>query len=255
MKLHYQVLGEGPALVILHGLLGSGENWVSIAKQLQDSFRVFLLDQRNHGSSPHAPSLTYPDMVSDLLGFLREHTLSPVGLVGHSMGGKTAMQFCLEYPDEVSGLVVADIAPRSYQPHLQQLLKLLRDVDLSRVNSRRDAEEALKPAIPERKVRLFLLKNLERTGSGDYRWKINIDALVDQYHEVLKGIEQKGRTYSGKTLFIRGEQSDYVEDSDMDYIRTIFPSATLFTIPKASHWLHAEAPDTFARTVRDFFTD
>lgn len=254
IDLHFREYGKGKPVLILHGLFGSGENWMSVGNALQESFRLYLVDQRNHGDSPHTDTFSYPELAEDIYQFVRHHSLGKVSLIGHSMGGKTAMEVSLEHSDLVDRLVLADIAPREYPPRLEHLIFALRDLDLSSIETRKDAEEALAQAVPERKVRLFLLKNLERTGKHTFSWKINVDALASHYKEVVKGIKKKGRRFDGPVLFIKGERSDYIEESDMEDILLLFPRAVIKTIPHAGHWLHAEAQVSFVELCREFLT-
>jgi esterase len=252
IDLHFREYGAGKPVIILHGLFGSGENWMSVSNALQESFRLYLVDQRNHGDSPHTDTFSYPELAEDIYQFIRHHALGKVSLIGHSMGGKTAMEVSLEHPDLVDRLVVADIAPREYPPRLEHLIFALRELDIGSIKTRKDAEAALAQAVPERKVRLFLLKNLERTGNHTFSWKINVDALASHYKEVVKGIEKRERAFNGPVLFIKGEQSDYIEDGDMDEILSLFPRAVTETVPHAGHWLHAEAQSSFVELCREF---
>jgi len=252
VNLHYREYGTGKPVIILHGLFGSGENWMSVGNALQEHFHLYLLDQRNHGDSPHTDTFSYPDLAEDVYQFIGAHSLETVSLIGHSMGGKTAMEFTLDHPDMVERLVVVDIAPREYPPRLEHLIFALRDLDLGTVKTRKDAEEALAETVQERKVRLFLLKNLERTGKNSFSWKINLDALASHYEEVVKSVEKKGRQFDGPVLFIKGERSDYIEERDMDEIRSLFPRAEMKIIPQACHWLHAEAQSRFVELCREF---
>jgi pimeloyl-ACP methyl ester carboxylesterase len=254
IHLNYREYGTGKQVIILHGLFGSGENWMSVGNALQETFRLYLVDQRNHGDSPHTDTFSYPDLAEDIYQFVGAHSLDNVSFIGHSMGGKTAMEFTLEHPHLVERLVVVDIAPREYPPRLEHLIFALRDLDLDSIETRKDAEEALAQTVPERKVRLFLLKNLERTGKNSFTWKINLDALASHYGEVVKRVEKRGRQFEGPVLFIKGERSDYLEESDMEEIRSLFPRAEMKTIPHAGHWLHAEAQSKFVELCLEFLT-
>lgn len=252
MKLYYREIGTGKPLIVLHGLLGSGENWKTIMKGLEKQYRIFLLDQRNHGNSPFADSMSYSAMADDVLEFVEEKGLESVILLGHSMGGKTAMEFALRYPEKAAGLIVVDIAPRAYSPTLRKVLERLHEIDVAALSKRSEAEEKLKPVVPERRVRLFLLKNLKRNSSGGFYWKVNLDVLTKEYREVWKGLQKENRTYHGPVLFIRGEKSSYIQDDDAPLIKSFFPRAVTRTIPDAGHWLHAEATEMFLTEITQF---
>ncbi len=252
MKLYYREIGTGKPLIVLHGLLGSGENWQTIMKGLENQCRIFLLDQRNHGNSPSADSMSYSAMADDVFQFVEEKGLESVILLGHSMGGKTAMEFALRYPEKTAGLIVVDIAPREYSPTLRKVLERLHDIDVGSLAKRSEAEEKLKPVVPERRVRLFLLKNLKRNASGGFFWKVNLDVLTKEYREVWKGLQKENRTYQGPVLFIRGEKSSYIQDDDEKLIKGFFPRAVTRTIPDAGHWLHAEETEMFLSVITQF---
>lgn len=251
MHLHSEVYGQGHPLIILHGLFGSQENWRTLSKVFGQHFQVFALDQRNHGRSPHSEGFTYEAMTEDLCEFMQEQALTSAYVLGHSMGGKVAMRFAVAYPDLVDKLVVVDIAPRAYPPGHDEVFSGLYALDLPTLRSRQDADAALAQYLPDLALRQFLLKNLERTEIGTFRWRINLDAIHDSYHEMLKGCDVTG-TYTKPTLFIRGENSDYIKNSDLTSIRAVFPHAQLVTIPGTGHWVHAEAPQEFARIVMEF---
>jgi esterase len=250
MRLHYEVCGEGPALVILHGLFGSLENWRSMARRLGAHFRVFAIDQRNHGKSPHVADMNYELMAGDVLSIMREAGLARAHVLGHSMGGKTAMQLALMHPDAVERLVIADIAPKSYPPHHDKIIQTLLSIDFSMIKSRKDLDSALAQSIPDTAVRQFLVKDAKPI-DGSFRWQMNIQAIADNYAQLLAFPSSTG-PFEGPTLFVCGEQSDYITGQDLPLIRTLFPKCILETIPSAGHWLHAEAPEAFFRIVRDF---
>ncbi|HKA56576.1 MAG TPA: alpha/beta fold hydrolase [Candidatus Binatia bacterium] len=251
MPLHCESYGHGHPLIILHGLFGSLENWRTLSKAFSQSFQVFALDQRNHGRSPHSDIFNYHAMVEDLREFGQSHSLSPTHLLGHSMGGKTAMQFAIAYPEQVDKLVVVDIAPKAYPPEHDDIFAALFSLDGQSLRSRQQADTALAGKIPDLALRQFLLKNLEREASGGFRWRINLDAIHKNYAEILKGVEGTGQ-FHHPTLFIRGGNSGYIHPEDLPAIKTIFPQAQLVTIPRTGHWVHAEAPQEFARLVLNF---
>ena len=250
MTLHFQEYGSGHPLVILHGLFGSLDNWHTLSRILGASFRVFALDQRNHGRSPHSNIFTYEALAEDLRQFLDEHELSTAHLLGHSLGGKTAMRFALTFPERVDKLVVVDIAPRAYQPVHDEIFDAMLPLDLGAYSSRQQVDEAIARKIPDFSTRQFLMKNLNRDESGGFRWKVNLKALKNNYDEIAGAIESD-RTFTGSTLFVRGMRSGYVLDSDLPGIRKLFPRAEIADLD-TGHWVHAEAPQAFARLVLEF---
>lgn len=252
-RLHYSRQGEGPALIILHGLFGSGTNWNSQARQLARQFDVILPDLRNHGRSFHAPDMSYSVMANDVRLLMDELQLDDALVLGHSMGGKTAMVLALESPERVAALMVADIAPVSYHgPGNMPLIEALQRLDLGSLGSRSDADAALAAAIPERMIRQFLLTNLQYAET-DYSWRIPLDILADRLPE-LEAFPQIDASYQRPALFVYGAESDYVTPEAHASIRRYFPSAELHAIPKAGHWLHAQQPQLFAETIQQFLS-
>jgi esterase len=251
MQLHFQSYGKGQPLIILHGLFGSLENWHSISQKLAEDFLVFAVDQRNHGRSPHALEMSYQLMAQDLEEFLATQQLGAVYLLGHSMGGKAAMRFTLNYPDQVEKLIVADIAPRAYPPHHSEILAALRSLDPPSFTSRKEMETRLANSIPDLATRQFLLKNVKRDSTGTFYWQMNLAAIDRNYARLNEALSGQP-PFEKPTLFIRGERSDYIRDEDLASIRKLFPRAELHEIPGAGHWVHADAPETFLRKVREF---
>ncbi|MCS7296889.1 MAG: alpha/beta fold hydrolase [Bacteroidia bacterium] len=251
MRLYFERLGEGPpAYFFLHGFLGSGDNWRSIARGLEIGGTFYLIDARNHGRSPHASTHRYPDMAQDLLELMESEALSQAHLLGHSMGGKTAMYVALHFPQQVSSLVVVDIAPRSYARGHDDLLEALSAVNLN-VSRREEVEQQLAGRISDTAVRLFILKNLVRNEKGQFQWRINLSVLRQEYEYVLAEVE--GPPYEGPVLFIKGEYSLYIRPSDEEHIYRLFPKAIVETIPKAGHWVHAENPMALLAVLRRFW--
>lgn len=250
LKLFAEVYGSGPPLIILHGLFGSLDNWHTMSKKLGERNRVYALDQRNHGRSPHSEVFTYEAMREDLRAFYAERGLSSASLLGHSMGGKTAMEFAFAYPDMVEKLVIVDIAPRAYPPHHDNVLKALGAVDLARHRSRREVEEALGEYIQSIPVRMFLMKNLKRAEDGQFSWKMNLAVIQANYHELNRAMTGS-KVFPHPALFIRAQSAQYISDEDTEGIRALFPKARIATID-AGHWVHAESPEPFFRTVRQF---
>lgn len=251
IPLHHHVVGAGPPLLILHGLLGSLDNWMPHAQAFAAQFQVFLLDLRNHGRSPHAEEFTYDLMAADVAAFIRDQNLGPVHLIGHSMGGKVAMRFAQLHPALLGKLIVADMAPREYPPRYAEILAAMHALDLARFQLRNEVETALLAAVPDKSIRQFLLKNLGRDETGKLRWKPNVGALRANYHHIRRAIPLAPQS-GGPTLFIRGGRSDYITEADVTLIRQIFPVATLETIPAAGHWGHAEAPGEFIQIATNF---
>ena len=251
MKLFCRQLGEGPPLVILHGLFGMSDNWLTIAKELSTSYHCYLLDMRNHGRSSKSDTLTYDDMVEDVYEFLTDFGLRTVSLIGHSMGGIVAMRFAFEYSHRVEKLVVVDIAPKSYPAMHQNILSGLKSIPIEKINSRNEANEYLKEYVPSGKTRQFLLKNLYRKENGLYAWRINLDAIYTHASDIGRGIPLN-HIYENPTLFIRGENSDYILPDDQAKIIRIFPKAKIIDIEGASHWVHAEKPDEFIKALLSF---
>jgi esterase len=250
MKLFYKKLGQGQPLIVMHGLMGMLDNWTTPAKVLAQHFEVYLIDQRNHGHSPHSDDFSYQDMSYDLYEFIENHQLEGAHILGHSMGGKTAMKFAQNHSDMLSKLIVADIAPRAYDVHHQQILAGLQAVDLEKIKKRSDADETLQQYIPEFGVRQFLLKNLYWPEKGQLGWRFNLQVIADTIEKI--GEETTDRQYDGETLFIRGENSDYIQDSDQEMIDIYFPDSKIETITNAGHWVHAEQPEQFLTYVLNF---
>jgi esterase len=254
MQLHFKEYGDadkGRAIILLHGLFGSADNWYHVAQQLAPDFHVFAVDQRNHGQSPHAAEMDYPLMAADLDEFMTAHGLATACILGHSMGGKTAMQFALQYPERVEKLIVADMAPRAYEPSHDEIFDALLELDLSKYQARQEIEEALAPKIPNLILRRFLLKNLGRDESGRFTWKINLEGIWKNYPRLGDELSAVA-PFTKPTLFISGGRSDYVRPGDENLIHQLFPSARIEVIAAASHWIHADQPVEFLRLVFDF---
>ena len=250
MLLHYKSFGKGQPLFILHGFLGSLDNWQGIAKELAPNYQVFILDIRNHGKSFHHDRHDYPSMVEDVYYFVNHLGLSDVSLIGHSMGGKIAMSFALKYPFLVSNLVVVDIAPKVYVPGHVDILLALSKVNPKELKSRKEAVDIIAAYIKDPSVVQFLLKNLDRLGDGTFGWKMNLPVLIDQYKEML-AFPSNG-LFDGPTLFLKGAKSDYILPSDEDNIFTLFPNANIVSIKNAGHWVHAENPVDFISETSNF---
>ena len=251
MHLHSQISGHGEPIIILHGLLGSLDNWHTISRKLADHFRVCALDQRNHGNSPHSPEMDYPVMAGDVLEFMDREGLPLAHVLGHSMGGKTAMQFALLHPHRVNKLVVVDITPRRYEPFHSALFDALLSLDLRAFKSRKEVEEALAAPIPDLATRRFLLKNLRADSQSGLSWKLGLHEIHQNYDRLSEPVEGN-RPFMGPVLFIRGADSPYLREEDWPAIRTLFPQAQLCIIPGASHWVHADRAGPFLEAVLQF---
>jgi len=246
VRLFYKKFGEqGPPVVILHGMFGMSDNWQTIAKALTDNHIVYLLDARNHGRSPHTDEMNYDLMADDVNRFMEQEGLEKSILMGHSMGGKTAMNFAAKYPEKVDRLIVVDIVPKEYPPAHTEILRAMESVDLN-VGARREVESQLTRLVSEPKIALFLMKNLRRKPSGGFEWKLNLDAFKNHYNRLIGRVDPRGPHYFD-VLLIRGENSPYVSDRDWSSFKEEFPNARLVEIPKAGHWVHSEQPEVFLK--------
>jgi len=251
MQLHFQECGQGPAVILLHGLFGSSDNWHPIAVRLAERFHVFALDHRNHGQSPHSAEMDYPVMAADVDRFFTARGLERARVIGHSMGGKTAMQLALHFPQRIHKLVVADMAPRAYAAAHDHIFTALLALDLPAFQTRAQLEAALAPDLPNPVLRRFLLKNLGRDAAGGFRWKINLRDIAENYWRLREPVAGPA-PFAGPALFLRGGKSKYVQPEDEPLIREWFPAATIQTIPAAGHWVHADQPGEFLKLVLDF---
>ncbi|HEX7967471.1 MAG TPA: alpha/beta fold hydrolase [Stellaceae bacterium] len=244
--------GSGSPLLILHGLFGSARNWSSIAQRLAATNRVFALDARNHGASPWADTMTYADMVGDVSTFRGAHGLGRVALIGHSMGGKTAMLVALHHADAVERLVVVDIAPVSHPPVLAAYTRAMMAVDLTGVTRRAEVDRQLAAVIPDPVERAFLLQNLVFE-EGGARWRLNLP-VIERFMPEISGFPDlpAGLSFAGPTLFVAGERSGYVRPEHEPTIKRLFPNARIARVPNAGHWLHAERADAFLALVTPF---
>jgi pimeloyl-ACP methyl ester carboxylesterase len=268
MKLFHREYGNnGPVLVILHGLYGASDNWVSIARQLETDYRIYLIDQRNHGQSPHSAIHDYESMADDLLEFFNDKGIEKAHLAGHSMGGKTAMRFALQNPGRIHKLVILDIAPKSYASfsnyaqitnNHQLIIDSLLNVNFQGINSRQDIDEQLSINLTDAKLRQFLLKNIVRKKDGTYHWRLNLPVIKNTLEQIMDGFSQLNPDECHvklPTIFIRGEKSGYVMDEDTLIMRKFFKDAEMVSIPNAGHWLHAEQPELLIKTLAYFLLD
>ncbi len=251
MKLNYRKIGSGEPVIIMHGLFGSADNWLTIARELEADYELYLLDLRNHGDSPKSDEWNYEVMAKDLKDFIEEHQLKNPVILGHSMGGKVAMFFATQYPELVSKLMVADIAPRYYPIHHHTILKGLNAIPIDSLKSRKEAEDILGEYVKDMGTRQFLLKSLGRASRGGFEWKINLPVITKQIENVGEALPE-GAHFDKSTLFVRGANSDYINEDDSAEIKEIFTNSTLVTIKDAGHWLHAEQPEVFTSIFKEF---
>lgn len=255
MKLAYREFGSGQPLIILHGLFGQSDNWNTLAKRFAEKgFHVFAIDQRNHGLSPHSDVWNYESMAQDLKEFIDTHQLQNVILLGHSMGGKTVLFFEKLFPNVAQKLIVADIAPRAYEAHHDSVLKALNAVDFTDINTRKEAEVILGEYITDFGTKQFLLKNIywREDETKQMAWRFNLETITKEYNNI--GVEVPSFKSTTKTLFIRGEKSNYISDNDMVDIHDRFSDVDLITISNSGHWVHAEQPEAFFNYVMDFIS-
>jgi esterase len=257
MLLHHLHRGEGPPAVLLHGLFGSAANLGMVARGLVENFSVYSLDLPNHGLSPRREHMTYRDMAADVAAFIREQDLAPCHLLGHSMGGKIAMQLALDSPQLVNRLVVADIAPVQYPPHHDQVLAGLDAVADARPTDRKSADAVLSSHVEDAGVRAFLLKSWQKSKCGEWEWLINREAIKANYPHLGEPnqLPGSGENYPGEVMFIIGSESDYVRPEHREAVLALFPRAQVKVIQGTGHWLHAEKPAAFNKLALRFFAE
>lgn len=263
MNLFYSKLGKGPALIIIHGLYGSGDNWFNIARALSENFTIYLIDQRNHGRSPHTLTHSYREMADDLDEFIKSQNLININIIGHSMGGKTAMTYCLEHGENVKKLINVDISPFSYenldyfkeqQSFHQSIIERFLTAPIKDSQSRLDIETHFAKNIRDINTKRFLLKNLKRNKDGQFSWKLNIETISKSLANIIDAappIKMGAQSYVD-TLFIRGGKSPYITNEDIDSINDIFSNSEFIKYENSGHWLHAEEPERFIKDVKCF---
>lgn len=243
--LHSKIEGEGKPFIILHGYLGMSDNWKTLGTQFAaEGFQVHMLDLRNHGKSFHSEEFTYEAMVQDVLEYCNENNLETIDLLGHSMGGKVAMLFATTYPEKVEKLIVADIGPKYYAPHHQDIMAALNAVDFSQKPSRNEVDAIMEKFVPDFGTRQFLMKSLFWVEPGQLGFRFNLDVFNRKIENIGAALPETA-IFEKPTLFLRGGNSNYLKDSDMDLIKKHFSTAEMKTIPNAGHWLHAENPAAF----------
>ena len=260
MQLFYRSYGKGFPIVALHGLYASSDSWIGLANELSNHYQVILVDQRNHGRSPHSPEHTYEQLSNDLHMLLDSLSLKQVILMGHSMGGKTAMYFALRHPERVKGLIVEDVSPLAYPSNHEnalyhkKIIHSLQSLPINSCQSRRELENILFQTISDMKLCKFLLKNLQRTKDGKFVWRINLDILLNNLLNILDEVTLSCTAIKTPSLFIKGSMSKYVEKKDETAIQNYFPNASIVTIQNVGHWVHTEQQNEFLRNVNQYLS-
>lgn len=250
--LYSRIEGQGKPLLIIHGFLGMSDNWKSFGSlYAAEGFQTHMLDLRNHGKSFHSDDFSYDVMCQDILEYCQEHNLEKIYIIGHSMGGKVAMLFATKHPEVVEKLIVADIGPKYYAPHHQDILAGLNAVDFSVKPSRANVEETLYPYVPDFGTRQFLMKNLYWVEPGQLGFRFNLK-IFNSKIDVIGTTLPEENIFEKPTLFIRGGNSNYILDDDLPEIKKHFPNFELVTIPNVGHWLHAENPKLFFEKTARF---
>ena len=247
MKLYHRELGQGQPIILLHGIFGSSDNWLTQARMLSSNYRTYALDLRNHGQSPHDDVFDYPSMAEDILEFIdSNHVKDPV-LIGHSMGGKVAMNFAVSHPEKLQKLIVVDIAPKPYNMKHYVILDGLKAIPINEITTRNEADSVLAGYVEEADVRQFLLKNLQRKPEGGFKWKLNLDVIAANINNIGLDLQVAGK-FEKPTMFVKGARSKYVKETDLDRIQEVFPAAEMETLD-TGHWVPAEKPKEFVELV------
>lgn len=255
VKLHSRILGrsDAPSLIILHGLLGSADNWQTLAKRYSENFQVHLVDARNHGRSPKSKTHSYSAMSEDLLEYMNENEMQKAALIGHSMGGKTVMTFAENHPERVTKLIIADIAPRAYLPHHGHIFDALQKTSPEKATSREQVLELLKSSLGNENVLIqFLMKSLRREKSGGFSWRFNVEVLSNTINSITEKIHLTINTLP--TLFIYGRKSEYVKEDDISGIEELYLQLETACLDNSGHWLHAEEPEEFYTITTEFLS-
>ncbi len=255
MKLFSRIEGEGTPLLILHGFMGMSDNWRTLGTQyVADGFQIHLIDLRNHGRSFHSDEFNYGVMVQDLVDYCQEHNLEKVNIIGHSMGGKIAMLFAASYPEKMNKLIVADIGPKYYKQHHQDILAGLNAVDFTIKPDRNQVDDIVKAYIPDFGTRQFLMKNLYWVEPGQLDFRFNLAVFNKEIEHIGDALPEEA-VFEKPTLFIRGGNSNYIKDEDLGTIKRHFPNSTIETIPNVGHWVHAENPKLFYELSSTFLRE
>lgn len=253
MRLNYREYGQGEPVIILHGLLGMLDNWHSFSKTLSEKYWIISVDQRNHGRSFHSSDIDYPLMAEDLLEFMDELHIPKCHILGHSMGGKTSMQFINDYPDRIDKAIIVDIAPKAYKGGHEHILNALRKIKINEVKDRQEVQDQLMKELNDQGTVLFLMKNLTRNKNSSYEWKANIKSLQSNYHNITAALNLSG-PLDTNIAFIRGGLSEYIKDEDFVPIKSIFPNSEFHTVEDAGHWVHADDMQTLLEIVENFLS-
>ncbi|MEM7284595.1 MAG: alpha/beta fold hydrolase [Pseudomonadota bacterium] len=253
MELNFKQKGDGQPIILMHGMFGSLSNLGVVSRHFANEYHTISVDLRNHGDSPHTPNMSYPEMANDVLALMDKIGIKQAHLLGHSMGGKVAMQLALTHPSRADKVVVADISPVQYGARHDDVLAGLTALNEQDIQSRNHARDILEKYVSEAGVSSFLLKNVHRREDGTFGLKINLNAILDNYFDSLT-LAPKGESYEGQVLFVKGQNSPYIEESHRPEILRLFPKAELKIIHNTGHWLHAERPDTFNRVVESFLS-
>lgn len=251
MKLNTRILGEGEPLFILHGLFGSADNWQTLGRKWSEHYKVFLIDQRNHGHSPHSDEWTYNAMVGDVIELMNDHGISKVNVIGHSMGAKTAMQLAVDNSHLVNKLIVADMAPRYYPPHHGTILAALNSLDLSVIKTRKGAEDHFAKYDFDFGTKQFLLKNLYWANDEQLAWRFNLKTITEKIESVGESFDTSNAPCLVDCLFIRATKAKYFTDDDAKLVATLFPKSKVVNMD-CGHWLHAEKPEEFYTLCTEF---
>ncbi len=255
MQLHFKSFGSGEPIIILHGMLGMLDNWQSFGKYLSRNHLVYLVDQRNHGKTGWSDEMDYPVMAEDLKETMEHQRMySGAVILGHSMGGKTAMQLALNYPDLVKALIIVDIAPVKYPGGHELILDAMKAIDVQKISERPQVYDQLIKQIQNPVIVNFLMKNLSRDKDGGYRWKLNLEVIVANYDNLLASPSFGTTIYAGPALFIKGGQSSYMNDGE-EIIHQWFSNSQVITIDKAGHWVHADQPEALGNVIDDFLNN
>ena len=263
MELFFRKIGKNkPTLIVLHGLYGSSDNWMNLARYWSKYYEVYLVDLRNHGRSPHSKTHSYKAMRDDILSLMDNQKIQKAIVLGHSMGGKLAMRLAMDYPERINALIVVDIAPKNYisennkqlQKH-RNILKAMQKLKLEQFQRREEIDSFLSKLIPEERVRQFIMKNIKRNKDFSFSWKLNLPVIQSEIENITQGFSEheiKKNVSGFPVLFIKGEQSDYILENDKAIIESIFPSSEMQTIPNAGHWVHAEQSEQLSKLVLNF---
>ncbi len=252
MKLNHKIFGTGDPIIILHGLFGMLDNWRTLARSLENTYQCILVDLRNHGRSPDDAEMNYTVMAEDILELLDDLKIEQPVIMGHSMGGKVAMQFAFQYPDRLSRLIVVDIAPRKYPPHHAEVISAIEAIHPEALTDRSQAEEVLRSHLDNDEATIqFLLKNISRKPEGGFEWKANMPVLIAEYDSLMAEVSS-AMPFTKPVLYIKGAKSNSISPADEDQIRKLFPNSNLVTIPEAGHWVHADQPAALLEALLPF---